>query len=220
MKKPTPTRDYVESRRLDASIINDARERIVAQHRLIKYQEYSLYSKQSFERERFDHAHFDTLIEHEYKRLRGLYSIPFTFYQFEEYVYSHHLIYRWSYDRRAARHNQRVYSKRRRHHLWDRWGNRTGLYYRKGPNKGAGVPKKAEPVSDQYQVNPAVAKKDWRDKKGFSRDNSKRHGCFCKCSLNDARAGRRRWERDLINKGEYDKIYHNKNLFTDSWECC
>ena len=222
MKKSTPTREYSESRTLHSFIINESREHIVAQHRIIPFKEYSHWSKQWYDRERFDHAHFDSLIEHEYKRLRGLYSIPFTFYEFEEHIYNHSLIYRWSYDRRAARHNQRVYSKRRRHHLWDRWGDRTGVYYRQGPAKMSSNPKKkVEPVSDQFQVNPDVARKDWRDRKGFSRDNAKRHGCFCKCSLNDARAGRRAWERDMIRKENWEALDgYSKNHFTDGWDCC
>jgi len=220
MKKPTPTCEYSESRQLDSCIIHEARERIVAQHKIIQYKEYNLYWKKEIDRERFDHKHFKGLIQHEYDRLRGLYAIPFHFYEFQDHIYNHPAIRRWSYDHFAVEHNRRVYSRRKRYHKWDRWADRTGVYYRQGPAKMSANPKKkVEPVSDQYQVNPAVAKKDWRDRKGFSRDNSKRHGCFCKCRLTDARY-RRRWERDLIQKGQYDKIYSNKSMFTSSWDCC
>jgi hypothetical protein len=61
-------------------------------------------------------------------------------------------------------------------------------------------------------------RRDWRKRKGFQKDQSKGR-CFCKCPLNDARY-RRRWERDLIQKGHYDKLYYNKNLFMSSWDCC
>jgi hypothetical protein len=220
MKKSLPTREFAESRRLHSSIIDEARERIAAQHRIINYKEYNLYYPKGYDRQRFDYAHFDVLIEHEYKRLRGLYSIPFTFYEFEEHIYNHNAIYRWSYDRRSARQNQRVHSKRRRHHMWDRWGDRTGTYYRQGPAKMSANPrKKVEAVSDQYQVNPGVARKDWRSEKRFSRDQAKGR-CFCKCNLNDARAGRRAWERDMIRKGDYERMEYDKNMFTDGWQCC
>lgn len=222
MKKSQPTREYAESRRLHSSIIDEARERIVAQRRIIKYKEYSWYSKQEFERERLDEAHIRTLVESEYSRLRGLYSIPFHFEEFCDHIYRHPSLYRWVINRYwAEKHNSRVASRRRRHHTWDRWGDRTGTYYRQGPAKMSANPqKKVEPVSDQYQVNADVARKDWRDKKQFQRDKAK-GTCFCKCRLNDAKAGRRAWERDMIRKEDYEGMdaYH-KNMFTDGWDCC
>lgn len=221
-RKSSPTNEWAQSRHLSSPIIGDARERLAVQHKIIPYKEYSWYWKKEFDHERFDYAHMDNLIEHEYVRLRGLYSIPFVFEEFQSHVYYHPKLYPWARNGYfAAIYNSRIYgSKRRKRHMWDRWGDRTGVYYRVGPAKMSANPqKKAEPVSDHYQVNPEVARKDWREKKGFRKDHRKGRQ-FCKCSLNDSRAGRRAWERDMIRKGRWEEMTNNKNLFTDGWQCC
>lgn len=61
-------------------------------------------------------------------------------------------------------------------------------------------------------------REDWRKRKGFARDQAKNKH-FCKCRINDARY-RRRWERDLIRKGQWEEIYTDKNMFTSGWDCC
>ncbi len=64
------------------------------------------------------------------------------------------------------------------------------------------------------------ARRDWRERKGFARDQAKGR-CWCKCKLNDAKAGRRAWERDMIRKGRWEDLdSYDKNMFTDAWDCC
>lgn len=64
-------------------------------------------------------------------------------------------------------------------------------------------------------------KQDWRRRKGFNRDQMKRHGHFCKCKITDARAGHRAWQRDRIIKEDWEGLAeYNKNMFTSAWDCC
>jgi len=162
-----------------------------------------------------DTFHFKTLVSNKYDQLRGLYAIPIHFNEFEAFVYGHPTIYRLSHYRYwASLHNSRIGRRFR----WPA-SQSTGPYYRYGESfVQHGIEPKEEPTSDMYRVNPAEARKDWRNKKGFARDQGKGR-CFCKCPLNDARY-RRRYERDLIKQGRYDEIYTDKDQFTDRWDCC
>lgn len=68
--------------------------------------------------------------------------------------------------------------------------------------------------------NVEQSRRDWRERKGFRRDKAKGR-CWCKCNLNDAKRGRRAWERDKIRKGQYEDLdQYDKNMFTDGWDCC
>ena len=218
MKNITPTYEWVESRRLDGVIIRESRERLVAQHKFNKVKTYNPHLHKFAEEDCFDHSHFDTLIEHEYCRLRGLYAIPFTHDEFSDHIYEHRSIYRWRYYRQERIRNARIdkgFSGWGRNWIrpWDISTSGESRFIQHG------IEKKTEPVSDQYQVNHDQARKEWRQKKGFSRDQGKgKH--YCNCCLNDARAGRRAWERDMIRKGKWDEMDDNKDLFTNGWECC
>jgi len=66
------------------------------------------------------------------------------------------------------------------------------------------------------------AREDWRERKGFARDQSK-HRTWCKCrrylKTRDHRERRRR-DRALIHAERYDEIYYHKDMFVSSWDAC
>jgi hypothetical protein len=82
-----------------------------------------------------------------------------------------------------------------------------------------------------------TVKQDWRERKGFRRDQAKGR-CFCKCKITDTREGHRRWQRDLLHKmigmevqafndevDFFDKelselASYDKDSFTSRWDCC
>jgi hypothetical protein len=65
-------------------------------------------------------------------------------------------------------------------------------------------------------------KDDWRERKGFAKDQSK-HRTWCKCRryLKD-RGNReeRRWVRKMIHHERFDEIYHHQDMFVSSWDAC
>lgn len=220
-KNPQVTREYSESRHFSGPILQKARVKLASQHQLTTITRYTPYSKKPYQETTFNAAHFNSLIERMYNHLRDIYSIPIYFNLFKEFIYRHPAVYTFSkHSYWAELHNSGIGSRRNRNY----WRNRRsyqgiGRYYRYGESFiQHGIKPKEELTSDQYQVNHKQARRDWRDRKKFAKDQGKGR-CFCKCNLTDARF-RRRWERDLIKKGDYDKIYYNKDLFTDSWQCC
>lgn len=207
-----PTEDYSNSRYLYSKILLDSRNLVASQKQFVTVTYYTSYAPvKTYTKEELNVKHFDVLVSQKYDQLRGLYSIPFHFDQFYTFMWRHPDVRKWRYYGYYASDE------------WARWRLRhdasTGQYYRVGPKfVQHGIEKKEDLVSDQYKVNPDQARQEWRNKKKFSKDQSKGR-CFCKCNLTDARY-RRRWERDLIRAGRWDEIYNNKDMFTDSWDCC
>ena len=72
-------------------------------------------------------------------------------------------------------------------------------------------------VRDQNKI-------DWRNKKGFQRDQAKANGCWCKMGryLKDVdHRSRRAFERDCIANERWDDLTsEHKDQFTSSWDAC
>jgi hypothetical protein len=63
---------------------------------------------------------------------------------------------------------------------------------------------------------------DWRDRKGFTRDQGK-HRTWCKCGRLLKTWGNRqnrRWAAKLIKSEKYDNIYFHQDMFVSSWDAC
>lgn len=64
-------------------------------------------------------------------------------------------------------------------------------------------------------------KKDWREAKGFSKDQAK-HRTWCKMKHLKTWGNRRnrRWERKMIHLGKFDQLYFNQDMFVSCWDAC
>lgn len=208
MKHTSPTYEWVESRHLDGAIIRESRDRIVAQHKInrVKVQHhYYSYTKNKWqqyetEEDRFDYHHFDALIECEYLRLRRLYSIPYTFDDFQDHIYKHHIIRRWGYNREAAKHNERIRYRRRWIAPWRISTSGESRFVQHGIKK--------KELSETEQ-----SRREWKENKQFNRDRLKHNGHWWSGSR------RRKWEctqqnredrrstKRLLQNEEYDKLF-------------
>lgn len=133
--------------------------------------------------------------------------------------------YRWDEYRSVADDVGTLYphlrkkSKRRRRYSWS--------------NRGRFIPKWNVATSGESSFRQAgyetkvvdeseQSRRDWRDRKGFTRDKSK--GCrFCGCGRHvkdtDHRT-RRAYERQMIKTGRWDEMYDHQDMFVSSWDCC
>lgn len=65
-------------------------------------------------------------------------------------------------------------------------------------------------------------KEDWRERKGFAKDQSK-HRTWCKCRRYHKQLGNRKNRRNtnqLIYHGRYDEIYYNQDMYVSMWDVC
>ncbi len=63
---------------------------------------------------------------------------------------------------------------------------------------------------------------DWRETKGFTKDQSK-HRTWCKCGRNLKQNGNRRnrrWSKRMIHTEQYDQLYFHQDMFVSSWDAC
>lgn len=66
------------------------------------------------------------------------------------------------------------------------------------------------------------SKVDWRDRKGFTKDQSK-HRTWCKCGRILKSWGNRQNRRHckkLIHSGKWDQLYYHQDMFVSSWDAC
>lgn len=65
-------------------------------------------------------------------------------------------------------------------------------------------------------------KTDWREHKGFTKDQSK-HRTWCKCGRYLKQEGNRldrRHVKRLLHREQYDEIYYHQDMWVSSWDAC
>lgn len=81
----------------------------------------------------------------------------------------------------------------------------------------------------KFRQNGSYSKKekdsnrdDWRERKGFSKDQSK-HRTWCKCGRYLKSQGNRlerRYVKRQIHHEKYDEIYYHQDMWVSSWDAC
>ena len=62
---------------------------------------------------------------------------------------------------------------------------------------------------------------DWREAKGFTKDQSK-HRTWCKMTYLKSWGNRRdrRWSRKMIHEEKFDQLYFHQDMFVSCWDAC
>ncbi len=102
----------------------------------------------------------------------------------------------------------------KRYDYWDYYFN-NGFYLRHSGVSGF------QQDGSYHKKEKDNNKTDWRERKGFAKDQSK-HRQFCKLRyLKDwGNRRNRRWERKMIHAEKFDEIYFNQDMFVSCWDAC
>jgi hypothetical protein len=102
---------------------------------------------------------------------------------------------------------------------WRSWHRHTDFFRRRAAFRQTGLAKKA----------PDTVRSDWRERKGFNRDKvkgsgwrpgSKGAGSFKRAWKDESHHARRAWEREMIDKGNWDVLACAEPCyaFLDEWD--
>jgi hypothetical protein len=108
---------------------------------------------------------------------------------------------------------------RKRRRRRGRWGTRTPWL----PKWDISTSGESRFVQNGYETKETdQAAADWRERKGFAKDQAK-HRTWCKCrrylKTRDHRE-RRRYEKAMIKAERWDEIFHHQDMFVSSWDAC
>lgn len=101
------------------------------------------------------------------------------------------------------------------HYAWLRWLKRNNQRYSRNKYRRKSYHKKKDPTPNHIT--------DWRDRKGFQKDQSKGK-IFCKSGRyykDQDHRSRRAWERTMIDSEKWDNLGPQEYLYyTSSWDWC
>lgn len=193
-----PTENYSDSRTFLSKVLLENRNLIAAQKCFVIVTQYD-WRDRPFQKEVINKAYMDNLVSQKYEQLRGLYSIPFHFDEFERFIWRHTDLSKWStvgaYWPYASNYHRKWAATR---------DQRTGPYYRVGPGfTQHGIEPKV--IDEQEQ-----SRRDWHKEKKERDYRRRTRGCCSSrkgwAKKDQNRSERRRTKRD-IREGNHDSIF-------------